>query len=171
MRYNAFVDPSGGSADDMTLAICHRENEVTVLDCVRVVRPPFSPEAAVVEFAQTLQSYGVVSVVGDRYAGEWPRERFAVHGIKYEPSAAPKSDLYRDLLPMLNAGRVELLDHAKLVSQLCQLERRTARSGKDSIDHPQGGHDDVINSVAGALVAAASQRRAAHYIKSYHMAR
>ena len=46
----------------------------------------------------------------------------------------------------------ELLDHPRLVSQLCGLERRTARSGKDSIDHAPGGHDDVANAAAGALV-------------------
>ena len=42
--------------------------------------------------------------------------------------------------------------------QLCGLERRVARSGKDSIDHAPGGHDDVGNAVAGALVDAASRR-------------
>jgi hypothetical protein len=51
-----------------------------------------------------------------------------------------------------------LLENKRLIAQLCGLERRTARSGKDSIDHAQGrrgdpasaGHDDVCNSVAGA---------------------
>ena len=33
------------------------------------------------------------------------------------------------------------------------LERRVARSGKDSIDHGPGGHDDVANSVAGVLTS------------------
>ena len=36
--------------------------------------------------------------------------------------------------------------------QLCSLERRTARGGKDSIDHSPGMHDDIANAVAGALV-------------------
>ena len=38
--------------------------------------------------------------------------------------------------------------------QLLTLERKTARGGRDSIDHPQGPsfHDDLINSVAGSLV-------------------
>jgi hypothetical protein len=49
-----------------------------------------------------------------------------------------RSDLYRDLLPLVNSGRVELLDHPRLVAQLCALERRTARSGKDSTDHGPG---------------------------------
>ena len=34
---------------------------------------------------------------------------------------------------------------------LVSLERRTARSGKDSIDHAPGAHDDIANSVAGCL--------------------
>jgi len=53
------------------------------------------------------------------------------------------------LLPLINSKRVELLDHVKLINQLCSLERRTARGGRDSIDHPPGGHDDLINAVAG----------------------
>ena len=56
------------------------------------------------------------------------------------------------LLPLLNSGKVDLLDNSRLVSQLCGLERRTARSGKDSVDHPPGQHDDVANAVAGACV-------------------
>jgi rubredoxin len=41
-----------------------------------------------------------------------------------------------------------------LVNQLIGLERRVARSGKDSIDHGPGMHDDLCNSAAGALVEA-----------------
>ena len=54
-----------------------------------------------------------------------------------------------DLLPLVNSQRIELLDNPRLISQLISLERRAARSGKDSSDHPPGGHDDLINSVAG----------------------
>jgi hypothetical protein len=39
------------------------------------------------------------TVVGDRYGGEWPRERFRKHGIDYRVSDKPRSDLYRDMLP------------------------------------------------------------------------
>ena len=84
--YSAFVDPSGGSADAMTLAIAHKEGEVVVLDAVRERKPPFSPEAVVVEFAKTIKAYGLASVTGDRYAGEWPREQFRKHGIRYDLS-------------------------------------------------------------------------------------
>jgi hypothetical protein len=73
VRYSAFVDPSGGSADSMTLAIGHRLDDVTVLDAVRERRPPFSPEDVVAEFAALLKSYRITKVQGDRYAGECVR--------------------------------------------------------------------------------------------------
>jgi hypothetical protein len=151
VSYFGFVDPSGGSADAMTMAIGHRQDDVAVLDAVRERRPPFSPEDVVQEFARLLQSYRIHKIVGDRYAGEWPRERFQVHGIRYEPAAKPKSDIYRDALATFNSGKVELLDVSRLVTQLCGLERRTARGGRDSIDHAPGGHDDLANAVAGVV--------------------
>jgi hypothetical protein len=154
VRYVGFVDPSGGSNDSMTLAICHLEGLRVVLDLIRERRPPFSPDNVVNEFSALLKAYGTSSIRGDRYGGLWPRERFAVHGIEYLTADKPKSDIYRDLLPTLNSGRVELLDHSRLIGQLCGLERRTARGGRDSIDHPPGAHDDVANAVAGAIVTA-----------------
>jgi hypothetical protein len=151
--YSSFTDPSGGSHDSFTLALGHRRDAVAVIDVVREVRPPFSPEGVVAEFADLLKRYGISKVCGDKYAGEWPVEQFSKHGICYEQSAKPKSDLYRDLLPLINSGQVELLDHPRAVSQLCSLERRTARGGRDSIDHAPGAHDDIANAIAGVAVA------------------
>jgi len=161
-RYVAFCDPSGGSSDSMTLAIAHadsRDRTLAVLDAVREVKPPFSPEGVVIEFAEVLKSYGINRVTGDRYAGLWPRERFLTHGITYDLSDRPKSDIYRDTLPMLNSAKAELLDLKGVTAQLCGLERRTARGGRDSIDHAPGAHDDLANSVAGALLLAAGKRQ------------
>jgi hypothetical protein len=158
VSYIAFVDPSGGSSDSMTLAIAHREDDgVAVLDCVREVMAPFSPEIVVEDFCRTLAAYGVEKVTGDRYAGEWPAEQFAKRNITYEPSERVKSDIYRDALPLLNSGRCRLLDVKRLIGQLHGLERRTARGGRDSIDHGPGAHDDISNAVAGALVLAAGE--------------
>lgn len=156
-HYIGFVDPSGGSADSMTLAIAHRDKERGVLDALRERKPPFSPDDVVQEFAGLLKSYRIIRITGDRYAGEWPRERFKVHGITYEPSDKTKSQIYGEAVPLLNSGRVELLDHPRLTAQLIGLERRTARAGRDSIDHAPGGHDDVANAAAGAIVLAAAQ--------------
>jgi hypothetical protein len=172
IQYSAFVDPSGGSSDSMTVAIAHREKGtkpgepgVIQLDAVREVKPPFSPEAVTADFVALLKSYGIRHVTGDRYAGEWAREPFRKMGIEYRLSEQPASDIYRDLLPKLNSGQVELLDLPRLAKQLSDLERRTARSGKDSISHPQGGHDDVANAVAGALLTVATVRAPMHFSK------
>ena len=157
VAYWGFVDPSGGSSDSMTLAIGHCEKRggslVGILDVVRERRAPFSPEEVVKEFADVLKGYRVSSVVGDRFAGEFAREPFRKRGISYKLSDRPKSDLFRDLLSLVNSRRTELLDNARLVAQLCALERRTSRAGKDSIDHPPNAHDDLANACAGALVA------------------
>jgi hypothetical protein len=59
---------------------------------------------------------------------------------------------------MLNAGRITLPKSERLTNQLCGLERRVARSGKDSIDHGPGSHDDLANAVAGAADLASGRR-------------
>jgi hypothetical protein len=159
-RYFAFVDPSGGSSDSFTLAIGHkdRSDNSIVIDAVREVRPPFSPEAVIGEFAALCRSYRIYFVTGDRYGGEFPREGFAKLSIRYEPSAKPKSELYRDFLALLNSRRVVLPKHEKIVQQLVGLERRTSRGGRDSIDHAPGSHDDLANSVAGVAEVITSGR-------------
>jgi hypothetical protein len=151
VRYAAFVDPSGGRNDSMTMAIGHGADDCAVLDCLREVRPPFDPGSVVREFSETLRAYGVREVRGDKYGGEWPVAEFRKSGIWYRPADRPKSDIYRELLPAVMTRRVELLDDAKLVAQLVGLERRVGRGGRDSIDHAPGMHDDVANSVAGVI--------------------
>ena len=161
-RYAAFVDPSGGSQDSFTLAVAHAEGDLAVLDVVRERRPPFSPDEVVKEFADLLRAYGVSSVTGDRYGGQWPQERFQRHGIRYEPSERTKSDIYREFVAPVNAGSVALLDLPVLRAQLQGLERRVARGGRDSIDHGPGGRDDVANAAAGALTLVGATTRV-HY--------
>src|SRR5437868_12238462 len=51
---------------------------------------------------------------------------------------------------------VDLLEDARLLAQIVGIERRTARGGRDSIDHAPGAHDDVANAAAGAIAALAS---------------
>ncbi|MBE0471448.1 MAG: hypothetical protein IBX55_18305 [Methyloprofundus sp.] len=154
IKYTAFTDPSGGSKDAWTLAIAHREGDIVILDAVRSIKPPFSPDSVVKEYAELLKQYRIDTVIGDRYAGEFPRELFRKSAITYEVADRPRSDLYRDTLPLINSGRVELLDNAEILTQFTGLERRTSRSGKDSIDHAPGSHDDLVNSVAGAIINA-----------------
>jgi hypothetical protein len=125
---------------------------LAVLDAIRERKPPFSPEDVVQEFADLMRRYGISRVVGDRYGGTWVAEAFARRHITYEPAAKSKSELYSDLLPLLNFGTADLLNDDRLIGQLVGLERKTARGGRDSIDHAPGGHDDLANAVAGVLV-------------------
>lgn len=156
--YKAFVDMSGGSGDDATLGIGHREDDRILVDGVwnQGHRPPFDPRKAVSTFADILQGYRLRHVRGDKYAGETFISDFASHGIGYSVSPLPKSGLYEALEVELNGGRVFLPDDPILFKQLMTL---VMRGGK--IDHPSGEHDDFANVVAGCvhkLRAGASDR-------------
>jgi hypothetical protein len=158
VSYVAGTDPSGGGHDSFALCVAHRDKDNRIIiDAVRERRPPFSPDAVVQEFAALLKSYRVARVTGDRYAGEWPRERFRAHGIQYDVAEQTASDYFRDVLPLFNSAQIELLDLPRLTTQFASLERRTARTGKDSIGAPPGptGHADAANAAAIALCLAA----------------
>jgi hypothetical protein len=148
--YYGFTDPSGGVSDSFAMAIGHHEHGVAVLDLMREAKAPLSPATVTAEFAAVFKSYGIGEIVGDRYAGEWPREEFQKHGVTYKVAEKSKSELYVTLLPSLMSGTVQLLDSARLAAQLTGLERRPGRS-HDAIDHAPNSHDDLANSVAGAL--------------------
>jgi len=154
-HYFGFSDPSGGRHDAFTLAIAHLDYEDhVVLDAVRATRPPFDPTEVVKEYCEFLKTYGVLSAVGDHYAGEWPKAEFAKNGILYELSEKTKAELYLAAIPVFTSRRVELLDIEKMKNEFRRLERRRGRSGKDSIDHPPRGSDDIANAVAGVICLA-----------------
>jgi hypothetical protein len=135
----------------MTLAIGHKTRapeEQIVIDVVREVRPPFDPVAVVDTFAASLKTYGISKVLGDHYGGEFVKEPFRRQGINYEVCKTPKSDLYRDLSPLLNSRHITLPRHNRLIAQIVGLERRVSRAGKDSIAAPHV-QDDLVNAVAG----------------------
>jgi hypothetical protein len=161
VSYVAFVDPAGGGADEFTLAIGHRDRDAAVIDLVTGRKG--SPAGIVADYAGTLARYGIRKVTGDRYAGRWPRDEFAKHGIDYQVSELDRSGLYLETLAALNSGRVELPPCDVLARQLVGLERRASRSGRDSIDHPPGGHDDRANAVAG-VVASLTAHKATAFI-------
>jgi hypothetical protein len=147
--YFAFVDPSGGSADSFTMSVGHTEGDVVVIDVIRETRAPLSPEAVVADFCATLKQYRITTVTGDNYAGQWPADAFAKHGITYVKADQTKSQFYLAALPLINSRKITLLDSERMVRQFVGLERRTNWGGKDSVDHAPNGHDDVCNAVAG----------------------
>ena len=161
LRYRAFADPSGGRHDSYCLAIGHFEGTRTdgrfVLDVVRGAQPPFDPQTTTRAFAELLQDYGLSEVTGDTYAAEWVETAFRDAGIRYVRSEKPKSALYLEAQTLFARGGISLPDHPVLLRELRLLERRTHRSGKDSVDHGLRGHDDYANAVLGC--AARAMRR------------
>lgn len=152
--YRSFCDPSGARGDSFTMAIAHEEDGIALLDCLIEVKPPFNPMEAIGQIAKVLREYGLTETTGDRYAAEFNVAAFASCGITYRNSGRDRSAIYQDVLPLFTSGRVRLLDNPKLVSQFAALERHTSSVGRDRIDHGPGGHDDLCNSAAGALIAA-----------------
>ena len=164
--YVAHVDPSGGRQDSFAIAIGHVENGDGVLDVLLERRPPFSPESTVAEFCDVLKGYGIARIEGDRYGAEFTQELFRKNGIEYIEAECTTSDFFAGFLPILNSGRVRLLDHRQLASQLCALERRTSRVGaKDQIGHPPNGHDDCACVVAALVVNFVGARGAPSLIR------
>ena len=159
VHYVGFSDPSGGARDSFTTAIAHLEGDTAVLDCLVECKAPFNPTTATKEMAAVLKQYKVWSTVGDKYGAAWIVDAFAKCGIKYEHSERDRSSIYLDALPLFTSGRARLLDNPKMVNQFASLERRTSSVGKDRVDHGPGGHDDLCNSAAGALVLAASKKQ------------
>jgi hypothetical protein len=106
------------------------------------------------EIAGTVKRYGLSSVVGDRYAAGWVRERFQAEGVSYRDPESDKAQVYLEVEPLFAQGRIELVDHPILAREFRQLERRPRPGGRTIVDHPRGGHDDHANALALAVVAA-----------------
>ena len=151
--YHAFVDPSGGRVDRFTVAIGHQDFQTTKMsvDLLRGWKPPIDPSEVVGEIAELLKQYRVSKVVGDRYAGAWVSSSFDKHGVVYEPSSKPKSDLYLSFEGHVNTRRVQLPDHKQLITELVNLERRRSRAGKDTVDHPPRGSRTIRQWRGGAV--------------------
>ena len=69
-----------------------------MLDCCARDSAALLARQVVEEFAALLKSYGISRVTGDAYAGEWPRERFASHGITYDVSTPEQEPNLRRVL-------------------------------------------------------------------------
>jgi Terminase large subunit, T4likevirus-type, N-terminal len=159
-HYTAFIDVSGGAKDSHACAIAFQDsNGNTVLSCAREVKTP-NVEAVTAEFSTLLQSYGCNFAYADQYGKEWTRGTFSRYDIELRSSPHTKNEIYLNFLPALNSGKTRILDIPRLRHQLLALERTTSRgTGRDTVNHPNAGHDDLINAAAGALVMAESADR------------
>ena len=155
VSYCAFADPSGGRHDCFTLAIGHREGSgggsYYVVDAIRGICPPFDPQEVVAEYAALLKDYRISTIACDNYSAAWVETAFSKAGIRYSRSKQNKSALYLECLPAFARQAISLPNNEKLIRELRLLERRTSRSGRDTIDHGVHGSDDFANALAGLL--------------------
>jgi len=157
-KYIGFADVSGGRHDSAALCIGHKNQDVTVVDCIKQYKPPLDPYAVAGNMCKILKDYHLKHVTGDNYAAEFVVSAFRHNGVTYKKADMNKSQLYLELLPVLCSRGIELVDNDVLINQLASLERKTRSGGRDIVDHPQGGHDDLANALAG-LTAIATKRR------------
>lgn len=150
-HYAGFQDSAGGGGDSWVSAVGHREGDHLIVDAIMEARPKFSPQAASADHAAFFKNYGIRKISGDNYGGGIPQEMCRKNGVEYDIHKKVKSDLFRDVLPLMNSRRLTMPRNECLVNQFCNLERRTGRAGKDLISHPEGHghHDDIANAVAG----------------------
>jgi hypothetical protein len=153
--YFAFTDMSGGGHDASTLCILHRDGERLVADVIRGRRGHHDPAIVAAEYAALAKEYRCRAITGDNYAKEWVAGAYRSAGLEYRRSPLVRSDLYLEGQVSFARGLVSVPDHAQLLRELRLLERRTARSGKDSVDHGVGGSDDHANALFGAMYVAA----------------
>ena len=164
--YMAFIDVSGGAKDAHTCAVAFRDkNGVAVLASAREIKTP-DTTAVAAEFSALLKSYGCSFAYADEYGKNWVTGAFSKFGIELRASPYTRSQIYLEFLPALNSGKASLLDLPRLRQQLLALERTTSRTtGRDQVNHPNAGHDDLINAAAGALVMVdRGERNTIHWV-------
>jgi hypothetical protein len=159
-RRKGFFDAGGGRVDSAVAAVAEMgPNGRAILCAIRVWKAPFNPSGVIAEASAFYKSWGVYEPFGDQYAAEHTPEQFRRSGLTYRPSPLNRSEIYLELVPLINSQSVVLLDHPDLLRELRGLERRRGSSGRDKVDHRRGLHDDVANASAGALVMC-TQRQA-----------
>ena len=157
--YHAHTDASTGFGPSaFTLAIAHRDtdNKTVILDLLIEVKPPFVVRDVVKRFAEVVKRYNIRTVVADQFARGFHDQFWKDEQITLVDFERDTSQTYMQLLPLLAAREVRLIDNKTLRSQFAALERHLPPSGHEVIRKPQtaGARDDCATAAAGALVAA-----------------
>jgi hypothetical protein len=154
-KYHCFVDMSGGRSDFSTCCVSHAEGERIVIDAIR--GRAGDPAAATQEFCNLATAYGCDQIVGDNYGADLVAGPYRERGMTYTVSSLVRSEIYLATLAIWTRGLVSMPDHPAAIRELRMLERKVARSGRDSVNHPPGQHDDHANALCGAIYLAAAE--------------
>jgi hypothetical protein len=157
-QYFAFVDCASGTKTDLdnyAVAIAHadRKTRKVIIDAVRYWKPPYDPKTVTKEVAAFVKTYRVNTVHGDKVALGFIGGEFRDSNITYtvtEGTEQTASSLILNLLPMVNARGVVLLDQPDVLSEFRTVKRVLRAGGLDRTDHPRGTHDDALVCISGA---------------------
>src|SRR5262252_2944872 len=116
---------------------------------------PLKPGEVIKGFARALVRHGVESMMADGHYKASVFEHFEEFGLNFLSAPLVVSEPYVRFRVLLNGGRVDLPEHARLLGQLKNVMWRPTPNGAISILLPRsgGGHGDLVS----ALVLAAWQ--------------
>jgi hypothetical protein len=118
--------------DEMALAIGHIEGDTIFIDLVEAWTAETdgtrtTPDDALAQIIGICKEYRVKEIQGDKYNSGWIERDLE----EFEFSICPlsKSDLFLNLLPLVNNSKIRLPDDPVMLSQLKYLERKRGRHG------------------------------------------
>lgn len=126
---------------------------------------PLKPSFVVEQFAKACKRHECTWLMADSHYRETIDEELAKHSLSYVPGpegAKGKEESHMQVKMLLNAGKLILPNHDKLIRQMKELTSRPTAGGGLSLQSPRrragdggtGGHGDILS----ALVLAVSQR-------------
>lgn len=154
--YACAVDPSGGVNDTFTVCIVERLDDSTIRQCLARGWDPKETPSTVHEIAREIRDlvapYGIRTVFGDVFGGQWVAEAFNAVGLDYQTrgfNAQLKLQRAAALRESFASQRIKLLDIPIQTRELCMYEQRTLPSGTVSVGHPntKDGSDDYLDAL------------------------
>jgi hypothetical protein len=151
----------GFRSDSSAMAIVALRGDTFELAHLDELRPtkgaPLVPGITVDTFAASARAWSVRSVAADSHYQELVRERLHVHGIALVPAppgAEGKATTYLALRSLVNARRIRLPRHERLLRQMKELTSKALPGGGLVISSPRsrsGGHGDLVSSLVLAV--------------------
>jgi hypothetical protein len=106
VRYQCFVDASGGRHDSYTICIGHKDtSDRFICDLLRGKEPPFNPAVVTREYAALASEYKCTKIIGDAYSADWVVSSYRECHATYECAEKNKSELYLEGLPVFHPNR------------------------------------------------------------------
>lgn len=140
-----------------------------VLELQPSLGEPLKPSFVVEQFARACKRHECSWLMADNHYRETIDEELAKQGLSYVPApegAKGKEEAHMQVKMLLNAGKIILPAHDKLIRQMKELTSRPTAGGGLSIQSPRrkagdngtGGHGDILSALVLALCQKAGQK-------------